>query len=251
VLDFIVLAQQCAPQVEPAVMSAIVDRESGFNPYAIGVVDSAIKQPTNYVDAVKAVRLLRSQGKNFSVGLSQVNKINFATYNMTERNMFDPCTNLRAGSSIFANCLKRADSKYGDNSYDGKLRLAMSCYYSGNFKTGFKVDFKGQAPYVTKVYSKVIGYRNNRQQALPQSMPMQLPTNSSDLAAYAQNAQKVKQVNNVQKELLNTRLNAAKVIGEFNQGLADVQVKNIKESVFNGDVFSVPTTGLFNARKQS
>lgn len=250
--DFLAVAQQCAVDVEPAVMSAIVHTESNFNPYAIGVVDGSIKQPTNYVDAVKAVRLLRSQGKNFSVGLAQVNKINFKTYNMNERNMFDPCTNLRAGSSIFANCLKRADSKYGSkHSYDGKVRLAMSCYYSGNFKTGFRADFKGQPPYVTKVFSKVNGYRNNKQQVLPQSLPLALPTNSKDLAAYAQNANTVPNNQAIQKELLTTRLNAAKVIGEVSQGLIDVQVKNSKESVFTGDVFAAPSTDLFSARNQS
>ena len=218
--DFLAVAQQCAVDVEPAVMSAIVHTESNFNPYAIGVVGGSIKQPTNYVDAVKAVRLLREQGRNFSVGLAQVNKINFKSYNMNERK----------------------------HSYDGKLRLAMSCYYSGNFKTGFRADFKGQPPYVTKVFSKVNGYRNARQQALPQSLPLTLPSNSNDLAAYAQNANKA---NSVEKELLTTRLNAAKVIGEVNQGLADVQVKNSKESVFTGDVFAAPSTDLFSARNQS
>lgn len=246
-LDFLVVAQQCAVDVEPAVLSALAHTESGFNPYAIGVVNGSIKQPTNYTDAVKAVRQLRDQGKNFSVGLMQVNKVNFQTYNMNERNMFDPCTNLRAGSSIFATCLKRAESKYGSkHSYDGKLRLAMSCYYSGNFKTGFRVDFKGQDPYVTKVYSKVNGYRNNRQRVLPQTLS--LPSNSNDLAAYAQNANTP---NTIQKELLTTRLNAAKVIGEVNQGLADIQVKNSKESVFTGDVFAAPSTDLFSVRNQS
>lgn len=244
--DFLAVAQQCAVDVEPAVMSAIAQTESDFNPYAIGVVNGSIKQPTNYVDAVKAVRLLREQGKNFSVGLMQVNKINFKTYNMNERNMFDPCTNIRAGSSIFANCLKRADSKYGSkHSYDGKVRLAMSCYYSGNFKTGFRVDFKGQPPYVTKVFSKVNGYRNARQQAMPQSLPLELPSNSNDLAAYAQNA------NNAQKELLTTRSNAAKVVDETSQNLEDVQVQDSKESVFTGDVFAAPSTDLFSARNQS
>lgn len=248
-IEFIALAEQCGSQVEPAVMASIVATESNFNPYAIGVVDGSIKQPKNYVDAVKAVRLLRSQGRNFSVGLAQVNKVNFATYNLNERNMFDPCTNLRAASSIFAKCLQRANNKYGSQySYDGKLRLAMSCYYSGNFKTGFRADFKGQPPYVTKVFSKVNGYRNTRQQALPQSLPLTLPSNSNDLAAYAQNANKV---NSVEKELLTTRLNAAKVIGEVSQGLVDVQVKNSKESVFTGDVFAAPSTDLFSARNQS
>lgn len=252
-LDFIVLAQQCAPKVEPELMSAIVHTESKFNPYAIGVVNGSIKQPTNYIDAIKAVRLLREEGKNFSVGLAQVNKVNFSTYNMTERNMFDPCTNLRAGSSIFANCLKSANSKYGSASYDGKLRLAMSCYYSGNFKTGFKADFKGQPPYVTKVYSKLIGYRNGRQQVPPQPpqpMPMQLPTNSNDLADYAQNNKNTPIIKTDPLVLLNTRLGVAKTIGEINQGLEEVQAANVKESVFNGDVFAKPTTDLFSARSK-
>ena len=253
-LDFLAVAQQCAVDVEPAVVSAIAHTESDFNPYAIGVVKGAIKQPTNYVDAVKAVRLLRKQGRNFSVGLMQVNKVNFQTYNMNERNMFDPCTNLRAGSSIFANCLKRAESKYGNkHSYDGKVRLAMSCYYSGNFKTGFRVDFKGQPPYVTKVFSKVNGYRNNGQQVLPQSLPLALPTNSNDLAAYAQNANANAKANNniPQVNLLATRFKAARMIGEISQGLSNVEAKNSKESVFNGDVFAAPSTDLFSARNQS
>lgn len=245
-IEFIALAEQCGSQVEPAVMASIVATESNFNPYAIGVVDGSIKQPRNYVDAVKAVRLLRSQGKNFSVGLAQVNKVNFATYNLNERNMFDPCTNLRAGSSIFAKCLQRADNKYGSqHSYDGKLRLAMSCYYSGNFKTGFKVDFKGQPPYVTKVYSKIAGYRNNSQQLVqPKVDPTPLPTNGNDLAAYAQNAMSVPNT----QVLLNSRLSAAKAIGAVDQGLAAAQkleAEQKENDIFNKDVFSAPSSDLF------
>lgn len=78
-----------------------------------------------------------------------------------------------------------------------------------------------------------------------------MPTNSKDLAAYAQNANTVPNDQVIQKELLTTRLNAAKVIGEVNQGLIDVQVKNNKESVFTGDVFAAPSTDLFSARSQS
>lgn len=248
-IEFIALAEQCGSQVEPAVMASIVDTESNFNPYAIGVVGGSIKQPTNYVDAVKAVRLLRSQGKNFSVGLAQVNKVNFTTYNLNERNMFDPCTNLRAGSSIFAKCLQRADRKYGNQySYDGKLRLAMSCYYSGNFKTGFRVDFKGQPPYVTKVYSKIAGYRVNGQQYVqPEAVPVSLPTNGEDLAAYAQKAQNAMGVQNIQASL-SARLSTAKAIGVIDQGLASAQKLEAEEKeddIFNGDVFSTPSSDLF------
>ncbi|KFA29347.1 lytic transglycosylase, partial [Xanthomonas vasicola pv. vasculorum NCPPB 1326] len=36
-LEFMDLAQQCAPTVAPQTMAALVQVESGFNPYAIGV----------------------------------------------------------------------------------------------------------------------------------------------------------------------------------------------------------------------
>lgn len=162
-MDFFALAQQCSSNnVENVVMTAIVDVESKFNPFAIGVVDGYINQPKTYAEAVRAVRQLQAEGRNFSVGLAQVNKINFRTYGLTESNMFDPCTNLRAGSHIFRLCYDRAHKQYGNkHSHDGKLRLAASCYYSGNFKTGFKIDFKGQPPYVEKFYSNLQKWRGN------------------------------------------------------------------------------------------
>ena len=54
--DFITLAQQCAPLVSPVTMAAIVRTESGFNPYAIGVVRGRlVRQPASLVEAVGSV----------------------------------------------------------------------------------------------------------------------------------------------------------------------------------------------------
>ena len=160
-MDFYALAQQCSQHnVENVVMAAIVDVESSYNPYAIGVVGGAIRQPRSLSEAVAAVRRLQTHGYNYSVGLAQVNKINFRTYGLNESNMFDPCTNIRAGSHIYKMCYDRANRVYGNGySHDGKLRLAASCYYSGNFRTGFIADFKGQLPYVDKFYNALVKYR--------------------------------------------------------------------------------------------
>ncbi|MGP5829257.1 transglycosylase SLT domain-containing protein [Pseudomonas aeruginosa] len=43
-LDFMVLAQQCAPTVAPQTMAAVVQVESSFNPYAIGVVGGRLQR---------------------------------------------------------------------------------------------------------------------------------------------------------------------------------------------------------------
>lgn len=60
--------------------------------------------------------------------------------------MFEPCKNINAGAKILKSCFDRAGGKG-----QAALQKAFSCYYSGNFKFGFKSDFKGQPPYVTKI----------------------------------------------------------------------------------------------------
>ena len=160
-MDFYALAQQCSPHFEEKqVMAAVADTESKFNPFAIGLVGGYVRQPKNHQQAITTVRELVKAGRDFSVGIVQVNQSNFAKYGLNESNMFDPCTNLRVGSSIFKSCFDVATKRFGSQySYDGRLRLAASCYYSGNFKTGFKADFAGQPPYVVKFYNNLSKYR--------------------------------------------------------------------------------------------
>lgn len=173
-MDFYSIAKQCAVNVDPTVVAAIVHTESSYNPYAIGVVGDSIRQPRNLTEAILAVRTLKKNGNDFSVGLAQVNQSNFVRYGLNESNMFDPCSNMRAGSSIFKSCFDRTSGKY---SYDGRLRLAASCYYSGNFRTGFKQDFKGQPAYVVKFYNNLVAYRGKQSQLQPKmSLPVQAST---------------------------------------------------------------------------
>lgn len=165
-MDFYAIVQQCGGHFqERAVYSAVAKTESGFNPYAIGVVGGAIKQPTNLQEAIQAVRYLKANGFNFSVGLMQVNKVNFGRFGLNEKTMFDPCSNIRVGGSILKECYDRAEKIYGGKySYDSKLKFSASCYYSGNFKTGFIADFKGQPPYVAKFFNNLTKYRGGVQQ---------------------------------------------------------------------------------------
>lgn len=46
----------------------------------------------------------------------------------------DACTNLKAASKILSDCYQRAQKNSGSNS----LHDALSCYYSGNFQTGYR-----------------------------------------------------------------------------------------------------------------
>ncbi|WP_137958830.1 lytic transglycosylase domain-containing protein [Burkholderia sp. 4M9327F10] len=148
-LDFISLAQQCAPNVHPTTLQAVVRTESDFNPYAIGVVGGHLaRQPRDRAEAVATAKALNAQGINFSMGLGQVNKANLARYGLTYETAFDPCANLRAGSAILHDCYERATAAMGQST--PALRAAISCYYSGNFTRGETADANGTS-YVQRV----------------------------------------------------------------------------------------------------
>jgi type IV secretion system protein VirB1 len=142
--DFITLAQQCAPQVSLVTMAAIVRTESGFNPYAIGVVRGRLaRQPASLDEAVATAHALAAGGWNFSVGLAQVNRGNWHTYRLNERSAFDPCRNLAAGAAILQGCFELARRARTDTSSDSQsvLRASLSCYASGNFSSGYRTGY--------------------------------------------------------------------------------------------------------------
>jgi type IV secretion system protein VirB1 len=154
VIDFNTLVQQCAPHVHPTTMTAVVRTESHFNPYAIGVVGGhLVRQPRNLAEAVATVRALDARGINFSVGLGQVNKSNFAKFGLTYETAFDLCKNLSAGGQILSGCYQRAADQMGAGGQ--ALKAAFSCYYSGNFTAGFTHDFNGTS-YVQRVAANAL-----------------------------------------------------------------------------------------------
>lgn len=137
---FMALVLACAPQVHPSTAHALVSVESAFNPWAIGVVGGAlVRQPQNHAEALATARELQALGHNFSVGLGQINRGNFARLGLTTTTAFDPCMNLTAMQAVLAACFERASSgKEPTRSDQPALRMALSCYYSGNFSTGFR-----------------------------------------------------------------------------------------------------------------
>ncbi len=136
---------QCQNLAVPMdVMHHVVQVESSSNPYAIGVVGGKlVRQPRTLAEAVATAEMLESRGYNFSLGLAQVNRYNLQKYGIASYiQAFDGCTNLRAGSRILSECHARANGDWGG---------AFSCYYSGNFTTGY------QHGYVQKIFASMAG----------------------------------------------------------------------------------------------
>lgn len=150
--------------VPTEVMQHVVNVESGNNPFAIGVVGAHLeRQPQNLEEAVATARMLESQGYNYSLGIAQVNRSNFARYGLDSyEKAFDLCPNLTAGTQILAQCYAQAGGDWGK---------AFSCYYSGNFAKGYEDG------YVQKIFSSM-GQSSLPAVAQARAIPIQLSQNT-------------------------------------------------------------------------
>lgn len=128
--------------VPAQVMQHVIHVESGNNPYAIGVVGGRlVRQPQNLPEALATVRMLDAKGYNYSLGVAQINRANLGKYGLdTYEQAFEPCPNVTAGSQILAACYASSGGHWGK---------AFSCYYSGNFVTGYRDG------YVQKIYDSI------------------------------------------------------------------------------------------------
>ena len=128
--------------VSAEVMQHVVHVESKANPYAIGIVGGRlIRQPENFDEALATVHMLNAANYDYSLGLAQVNRANLGKYGLDSyQKAFSPCANLTAGAQILAACYSSSGGDWGK---------AFSCYYSGNFVSGFRDG------YVRKIYESI------------------------------------------------------------------------------------------------
>ena len=136
-ISFIALAAACAPLVDSSTAQALVGVESAFNPHAIGVVQGVLeRQPRSRAEALATAKGLEANGWNYSAGLAQINARNFARLGLSAEIAFEPCASLRAMQAILLECFERA--RKDGAAPQRALRQSFSCYYSGNFVTGFR-----------------------------------------------------------------------------------------------------------------
>jgi type IV secretion system protein VirB1 len=129
----------CAPWVAPETVQQIIHVESKGDPLAIHINGLCFNdQPKKISDASKAVALAQtfmSRGYSVDLGLMQVNSKNLEKLGYTVEQMFDPCINIRAGSSLLRDSYVKASATQGEG--QGALKAALSAYNTGNFIRGF------------------------------------------------------------------------------------------------------------------
>lgn len=177
------LIQACAPSTPVPIAQAIIQTESGFNPYAIGVnKGKQVSQPKTYNEAVIVAKKLIANGGNIDLGLAQINSANLKRLGLSIEQVLQPCNNLKAMQYILSNCYHSS----GSNGYGTKMQRAFSCYNTGNHRNGFYNNYVNK---VTKNYSHFSGnsgayyaYNNNNSN---KAYKVTLPKNSDGLASYA------------------------------------------------------------------
>lgn len=131
---------QCGPAVFPATTRAIIQVESGGNPLAIG--DNFLKKsfaPGTKAEAIALASFLLAQGHSIDLGLMQINSLHLAPMRLTLEEVFDPCKNVRIGTTILADFYRRHQTDDPATS----LFKALSAYNTGK-------GWKG-AGYVNKI----------------------------------------------------------------------------------------------------
>lgn len=142
--EFSSLASKCAPTVAPETLASIVNIESGFNPYIIGVNRGyrLVRNPRSKEEAVVTAKWLIANGYNIDLGYGQVNSENLPKIGLSVEDAFDGCKNLAAAASILSENFQRAKKSIPDD--QRALRVALSLYNTGSTERGFKNGYVGK-----------------------------------------------------------------------------------------------------------
>lgn len=131
------LIVQCAPNVAPSTLLAVVRVESGGRPYALNVNGGKRlpRQPESKAEASSWASWLIDKGYSVDLGLAQVNSQHLKRFGLSVEQIFDPCTNLAAGAKILRDNYANAAQRY--SLPQEALGAALSAYNTGNHQGGF------------------------------------------------------------------------------------------------------------------
>jgi type IV secretion system protein VirB1 len=173
--------KQCAHNVAPQTIAAIIHVESGGNQYALGV-NGPIKnrcRPQSAQEAAFLARYYISKGFSVDLGLMQINSNNLRKLGYSIDEILDPRINITAGASILSKSYAGAAKRFGPGQV--ALRAALSAYNTGNYEQGFKNG------YVAKYYGgNAISYGTKCASRMPLSASMLVSAKKPAPAARAE-----------------------------------------------------------------
>lgn len=130
------LASQCAPNVAPQTVAAIVQTESHGRPFALNVNGASQPPPqANAASAAATAKRYIAAGYSVDLGLGQINSRNMRWLGLTWETVFDPCTNIAALGRVLTQNYNMA---IAGRDPQAALRVALSLYNTGSSSRGFR-----------------------------------------------------------------------------------------------------------------
>lgn len=132
------VVRKCSGNVAAETMLAVTQFESRGRQYAINVNGryTLPRQPASQREAIATLEWLTERGFSFDAGLAQLNNRNIKAFGLSPVEVFDPCTNVRAGTKVLSDCYRMAVIDGGES--QRSLLKALSCYNTGSLTAGFK-----------------------------------------------------------------------------------------------------------------
>lgn len=127
---------QCAPNVAPTTIEAVVRVESHGDPLALYINGDGIGaiHVTSIDAAVALVHQAVAAGYTVDIGLMGLNTRTLQQFHVSIEYAFDPCTNLRTGDAVLTRNYLAAVKRYGRGEI--ALEAALSAYNTGDFERG-------------------------------------------------------------------------------------------------------------------
>lgn len=136
---FLAMAPRCAPAVHPDTLAPVIQTESAFNLYSLGINRDGrsigSRRFGTEAEAVAAVRELLAAGvDNLDMGPAQ---LNLRAGHLQRRGLgieaaFRPCPALGVAADVLVDCWRRAPA----GAEQARLDASLSCYNTGGFTRG-------------------------------------------------------------------------------------------------------------------
>lgn len=187
--DLATLILQCSIAVHPQTVHAIIQHESRGSLYALNT------QVRSYYPSDRAVasRLLAQalrEGRSTDIGLMQVNSQWLRRFGVTGEALFDPCTNIRIGTTILSQNYASTWAKY--RAEKPALLAALSLYNTGNERRGLSNGYVAKVAGVAGVTVRFNGVASTNTKApislVPAANPRMAPTGFSGTGPKAKEA---------------------------------------------------------------
>jgi type IV secretion system protein VirB1 len=144
-VDFVDLAQTCAPLVAAEILAGVVSLESRFSPHNIRINSGVplAKQPPSTAEAIEVASTLAVERQDIQLGLGGLGMEELSKLKLSISDAFDPCLNLRATATLLDGYYRHA-IKAGADAKKAEQTMLQSYYGRGDPFVGAIVNYDEQ-----------------------------------------------------------------------------------------------------------